>query len=61
MEISAVELQIVEVHAIVEILLFVAEEAEEEQRRRLRPSAISLLYIATDKLDQAGRELALLV
>jgi hypothetical protein len=60
METSAVEMHINEVHAIVEILLFVAEEAEEDQRRRLRPCAISLLYIAGDKLDQAERDLALL-
>lgn len=59
METSMLEMHIAEVSAIVDVLLFVAEEAEEDQRRRLRPAAISLLYIASDKLDQAERQLAM--
>jgi hypothetical protein len=61
METSSIEMHISEVHAIVNILLFVAEEAEDSQRARLRPAAISLLYIAGDKLDQAEKELAWMV
>lgn len=58
MEIAAVEMHIAEVSAIIEVLLFVNEEAEDDQLARLRGARVSLLYIAGDKLDQAERALA---
>lgn len=58
MQIGTIEMHITEVAAIVDVLLFVHEEAEQEQYQRLRPAQVSLLYIASDRLGQAGRELA---
>lgn len=58
MSIGIAELHIVEVRAIVEIIRHVAEDAEDGARERLRPAAVSLLYIANDKLGLAEKALA---
>jgi hypothetical protein len=57
-KLERIEMHIAEISAIVDVLLFVNEEAEMPQMERLRSVQVSLLYIASDRLGEAGRELA---
>lgn len=52
-----VEMHIVAARAIVDILVFVDEEAGPAMRARLAPARIALLHIASEKLGQASRQL----
>lgn len=53
---STVDQELAETSGLVDALIFLEEEGEGTQR--LRDAKVSLLYVITDKLRSAGRELS---
>lgn len=54
-DVSQVDQHIGEVGALTRALIHIAENAGGEERERLRPSAVTMLYLIADRTDAASR------
>ena len=56
--VDTIDMQLSEIGSMIQLLLFMQEEATEEKREELRNSMVSILYVINDKVKLANGSIA---